>query len=108
MILTRPQLIMALTTATFVFLAQMLAKTSVEVAAVFSIAIFFGIMAVYAGGGLRSAFGCLNAILIGKYLLVGIVLKSLVLQPADGPLLAPVTTALVMAIGFAGLFAGTA
>lgn len=99
---------MALATATFTFFAQLLAKTSVEVAALFSVAIFFGIMAVYAGGGLRSAFGCLNAILIGKFLLVGIVLKSLALQPADGPLHAPITTALVMAIGFAGLFAGTA
>lgn len=108
MILTRSQLIVALASAILCLLAQLLAKTSAEVAALFSVAVFFGIMAVFAGGGLRSAFGCLNAILIGKFLLVGIVLKSLVLQPADGPLHAPQTTALVMAFGFAGLFAGTA
>jgi hypothetical protein len=39
---------------------------------------------------------------------VGVLLKSLTVQPSDGPLQAPETTALVMALGFAGLFVGTA
>lgn len=108
MTLTRQQLILALATASLTFAAQLLARTSAEVAALFSIAIFFGIMSVFAAGGLQSAFGCLNAILIGKFLLVGVVLKSLILEPSDGPLHAPETTALVMAIGFTGLFVGTA
>lgn len=108
MILTQQQLTAALASALLSLSAQLLAKTDVEVAALFSVAVFFGVLAVFAGGGLRSAFGCLNAILIGKLLLVALVLKSLVLQPADGPLRAPETTAFVMALGFAGLFAGTA
>jgi hypothetical protein len=72
-----------------------------------SLAILFGLLAVFAGGGLNSASGCLNAILIGKFLLIGIAIKIVLLQPTDSTLIAPRTTALVMAIGFAGLFAGT-
>ncbi len=105
--LTRHQLVVALCVAMALLLAQIASRTDMGVAALFSIAIFFGMLAVYAGGGLRSAFGCLNGILLGKFLLVGIALKSIALQPADGPLLAPESTALVMAIGFTGLFVGT-
>ena len=73
----------------------------------FTIAILFGLLAVFAGGGLGSAFGCLNAILISKFLLFGIAIKIALLQPADSNLSAPQTTALVMAIGFFGVFIGT-
>src|ERR1700674_3293998 len=78
-----------------------------RVALLFSLAILFGILSVFAGGGLRSAFGCLNAILIGKFLLIAIAIKIMLFEPADGPLAAPRTTALVMAIGFGGLLIGT-
>ena len=77
-----------------------------RVALLFSVAILFGILSVFAGGGLQSAFGCLNAILIGKYLLIAIAIKALLLEPSDGTLLAPQTTAWVMALGFFGLFLG--
>jgi hypothetical protein len=108
MFMTRQQFILALSMAAFYLLAQLLTGTTVTVAALFTLAILFGTLSVFAGGGLRSAFGCLNAILIGKFLLFGIVVKCLVLEPADGSLHAPETTALVMALGFAGLFVGTA
>jgi hypothetical protein len=106
--LSREQLIVTLSVTACCFIAQSLAGTSVEIAALFAAAVFFGTLSVIAGGGLKSAFGCLNAILIGKFLVVAILLKSLALQPSDGPLHAPQTTALVMALGFAGLLVGTA
>jgi hypothetical protein len=104
----RAQLIATLTIAMLYLTGQTLAGTDAAVASLFAVAIFFGILSVFAGGGLRSAFGCLNAILIGKFLLFAIALKIILLEPADGTLAAPRTTALVMAIGFGGLFAGTA
>jgi hypothetical protein len=77
------------------------------VACLFSIAILFGVLSIFAGGGIVSAFGCLNAILIGKFLLVAIPIKVVLLEPTDGTLHAPQTTAWVMALGFFGLFLGT-
>ena len=105
--LTRQQLILTFSIAAFCTLAQMLAGTAALVAVLFAIAALFGTLAVFAGGGLKSAFGCLNAILIGKFLLFAIGIKFLMFEPADGPLHAPVTTGVVMALGFAGLLAGT-
>jgi hypothetical protein len=105
--LTRQQLILTFSIAAFCTLAQMLAGTAALVAVLFGIAALFGTLAVFAGGGLKSAFGCLNAILIGKFLLFAIGIKFLMFEPADGPLHAPVTTGVVMALGFAGLLAGT-
>jgi hypothetical protein len=87
--------------------AQLLVGTEVTVAFLFALAILFGTLSIFAAGGLKSAFGFLNAILIGKFLLFGIAVKILLLQPADMSLEAPRTTALVMAIGFGGLFLGT-
>ena len=86
---------------------QLLTGTGVSVASLFSTAIFFGLLSVFAGGGLRSAFGCLNAVLICKFLLLGLALKIILFQPADGTLKAPETTGCVMALGFAALFVGT-
>jgi hypothetical protein len=78
------------------------------VAFLFSAAILFGLYSVWAAGGLLTAFGALNAILIAKFLLIAIALKVLILDPADKNLLSAESTAAVMAIGFLGLLIGTA
>jgi len=105
--LTRQRLLLVLVTAAFYLVGQLLAGTEITVASLFALAILFGTLSIFAGGGLRCAFGCLNAILIGKFLLFGIAIKILLHEPADGTLAAPLTTALVMAIGFGALFMGT-
>jgi hypothetical protein len=105
--LTNRQLASVLCVSAIYLVAQLLVGTNLTVALLFSVAILFGILSVFAGGGIASVFGCLNAILIGKFLLVAVAIKALVLEPSDGTLHAPVTTAWVMAIGFFGLFLGT-
>ena len=107
MLLTRRQLLWVLSVTTLYFLGQLFTGTNPIVAALFSLAILFGLFSVFAGGGLRSAFGCLNAILIGKFLLIGIAIKMLLFESSDGALRTPMTTALVMLFGFGGLFLGT-
>ena len=87
--------------------AQLVTGTSVVVALLFSLAILFGLYSIPAAGGVLTAFGALNAILIAKFLLIGILLKTMILEPADKNLLAPESTAAVMAIGFLGLLIGT-
>jgi hypothetical protein len=88
-------------------IGQLLTQTDLQVAGMFSIAIFFGVLSVFVGGGIASAAGCLNGILISKFLLIGLAIKILMLQPADIPLSSPRTTACVMALGFFGLCLGT-
>jgi hypothetical protein len=107
MLITRQQLILILAIASLYFIGQIVAGTDTAIAVLFAVAILFGILAIFAGGGLRSALGCLNAILIAKFLLIGIAIKILLLQPADQTLDAPHTTALVMALGFGGVLVGT-
>jgi hypothetical protein len=107
MSVTRNELILIVTVTLLYLIGQLLTGTDPVVASLFSIAIFFGALSVFAGGGLASAFGCLNAILIGKFLLFGIAVKIALCQPSDDSLSAPPTTALVMALGFIGLFVGT-
>jgi hypothetical protein len=107
MILTRKQFVIVLSITLSYLVGQLVVGTSLSVAALFSAAIFFGILAVFAGGGLKSVFGCLNAVLIAKFLLLGFAIKILLFEPVDNTLNAPFTTALVMALGFAGLFIGT-
>jgi hypothetical protein len=104
---TRQQLVLLLGITAVFLVGQLFTGTSVVVAFQFAIAILFGMLSVLAGGGLRSAFGCLNAILIGKFLLFGIIMKFILLEPADVTLRSPETTGLVMATGFLGLFIGT-
>src|SRR6266404_5991239 len=104
---TRQQLVLLLGITAVLLVGQLFTGTSVVVAFLFAIAILFGMLSVLAGGGLRSAFGCLNAILIGKFLLVGIAMKLILFEPADITLRSPETTGLVMATGFLGLFIGT-
>lgn len=105
--LTLRQLVSTVCVAGIYLVAQLLCGTNMRVALLFSVAILFGVLSVFSGGGIKSAFGCLNAILIGKYLLIAIAIKSLLLEPSDGTLHAPQTTAWVMALGFFGLFLGT-
>ena len=105
--ITRTQLLTAFVISSFYVVGQLAVGTEPVVASLFTVAILFGMLAVFAGGGLASAFGCLNAMLIAKFLLFGIAIKILLFQPADSYLNAPQATALVMAIGFFGLFVGT-
>jgi len=86
---------------------QLLAGTSVIVAAQFTVAIFFGLLAVVAGGGVKSVFGLLNLILISRYLLIAIAIKIVMLEPADKNLREPAMTSLVMMVGFFALCVGT-
>jgi hypothetical protein len=105
---TRQQLILLLGIPAVLLVGQLATGTNTVVAFLFTSAVLFGIGAVLAGGGFRSAFGCLNAILIGKLMVFGLVLKIMLGQSADGPLRSPLTTSLVMAVGFLALFMGTA
>ncbi len=88
-------------------LGQLLAGTSVIVAVQFTVAIFFGLLAVVAGGGAKSVFGLLNLILIGRYLLLAIAIKIVLLEPADKNLREPAMTSLVMMVGFFALCVAT-
>lgn len=105
--MTRAQLILVLSLSAFCLGGQLLTRTDPIVSVLFAASIFFGLLSVHAGGGLGSAFGFLNAMLIGKLLLFGIVLKILLFEPADSTLSAPLTTSWVMALGFCGLLIGT-
>jgi hypothetical protein len=105
--MTRQQFVLTIATAAFYWAGQLVTGTDPTVASLFALAILFGILSVFAGGGLRSAYGFLNAMLIGKFLMVAVAIKIALFEPADGTLNAPLTTALVMAIGFMGLFLGT-
>jgi hypothetical protein len=88
-------------------LGQIATGTDPVFAITISFAILCGLLSITAGGGIGSAFGALNALLIFSFLLLGIAAKVLTLQSADSVLLAPRDTALVMALGFAGLLVGT-
>jgi hypothetical protein len=108
MTLAHGQLIFVLAASAAYAAGQLLVGTGVLVAFLFAAAILFGLLAVLAGGGLKSALGCLNAVLIVKFLIFGMTIKLLFLaDPVDATLRAPETTATVMALGFAGLLAGT-
>lgn len=89
------------------FLAQLCTGTGVYVGFLFSLAILFGMYAIWAAGGPFTAFGALNAVLIGKFLLIGIALKVAIGDPADSNLSAPESTGAVMVLGFLGLLIAT-
>lgn len=101
------QLLISFLVSAVYWTGQVMVRTDLRVASLFAAAIFFGILSVSAGGGMGSALGCLNGILIGKFLLIGVAIKILLLEPADGTLSTPQTTAWVMALGFLGLYLGT-
>ena len=89
------------------FIGQLITGTQLETAFLFSIAILFGLCAVFATGKWNSMLGLLNLALVSNFLLFGIILKTIFLQPSDSPLLAPTQTAIVTALGFAGVLLGT-
>lgn len=89
------------------FIGQLLTGTNIQIAFLFSIAILFGLSAVFASNKWNSMLGLLNLALIVKFLLFGIIVKIIFLQPSDSPLLAPTQTATVTALGFAGVLIGT-
>jgi hypothetical protein len=90
------------------FLAQLAVGSDFRVVILFTLAIVFGLGAVHAGGGLRSTLGILNAILLGEFLLIAIALKVLLMEATDHNLYSPITTSMVMAFGFLGLWIATA
>jgi hypothetical protein len=108
MVLTRSQVVLTIILTASSLAGQIVAGTNGKVAVLFSCAILFGILSIFAGGGLTSIFGFLNAILIGKFLLVAVALKSIMGEPTDGPLRSPFTTGWVMAVGFFGVWLATA
>src|SRR5947209_16572009 len=88
-------------------LGQLIAGTSGVIASLLTAAIACGLYSVSIAGGILSAAGLLNAILTAYFLLVGVALKIIMMEPAEKNLLAPETTATVMALGFFGLLIGT-
>lgn len=90
------------------FSGQLLAGTNPEVAALLTFSICCGLCAIAIAGGFRSPAGFLNAILTAKFLVFGVVIKILSLEPADNTLRAPLRTSLVMAAGFFSLMIATA
>ncbi len=99
--------ILVLSVSIMYLVGQLATGTSAYVASLFSLAILFGLYSAWAAGGLFTAVGALNAILVAKFLLIGIVLKIMIWDPADKNLLAADSTAAVMAIGFLGVWIGT-
>jgi len=91
----------------FYFLGQVAVRTDLAVAALLTLAIAFGLLSILAAGGLQSAWGLLNAVLLTKFLLLAVLLKIVLRQPADTNLRAPVTTSWVMVLGFLGLWGAT-
>ena len=86
---------------------QLLTGTNLQVAGLLTGAIVCGLYSIPVGGGLLSAAGLLNALLITHFLLIAVALKIALFEPSDLGLLAPVTTSTVMALGFLGVLIGT-
>ena len=93
--------------SSILFVGQLINGTPLNIAFLFSTAIVFGLCAVQATGKWNSMLGLLNLVIIIKYLLFGIILKIFFFQPSDSPLLAPMETSMVAALGFAGVLIGT-
>ena len=83
---------------------QLATGTDPTVALHLAAATTLGLLAVVVTGPL-SIPGLLNLILVGKFLLVAVILKSLLFfEPMDVRLAAPLQTSRVMLLGFAGVF----
>jgi hypothetical protein len=94
--------------AIFFFFGQLFAGTGLGMALKLTFAIVFGLLSIGAVGGVRTIFGLLNLMIVAKFLLFAIAVKILLLEPSEQNLRAPDATALVMLLGFAGLFIGSA
>jgi len=86
------------------WLVMLMSGTDSLNASLLAAAVWFGMMSVDAAGGIKSAPGLLNFVILLKFLLVAIVLKTVTLQAADSNLKAPRTTCEVMAVGFLALY----
>jgi hypothetical protein len=64
-------------------------------------------MSIGAAGGIKTAPGLLNFVMILKFILIAVVLKAITFQAADSNLQAPRTTCKVMAVGFFALYIGS-
>jgi hypothetical protein len=89
------------------WLLMLVTGTDILNASLLAAAIGFGLMAVEAAGGIKTVAGLLNFVLILKFLLIGVVLKTVTFQAADSMLRAPRTTCKVMAVGFFALYLGS-
>ena len=89
------------------WLMMLITGTDIWDACLLTVAVAFGLMSVTAGGGIKTVPGLLNFVLILKFILIAVVLKTVTFQAADSNLRAPRTTAWVMAVGFFGLYIGT-
>lgn len=90
------------------WLLMMVTGTEFGNASILAAAVAFGLLAIRSAGGIKSAPGLLNFVLIAKFLLIAIILKAFTFQPTDSHLLAPRKTCEVMAVGFFALFLGSA
>lgn len=81
--------------------------TDILDASLLAAAVCFGLLSVNAGGGIKTVAGLLNFVLILKFVLIAVVLKTFTFQASDSNLRAPRTTAEVMAVGFFALYVGT-
>ncbi len=86
------------------WVALLVTGTDIINASLFVASIIFGLMSVSAAGGIKTAPGLLNFILIAKFVLIAVTLKTLTWQAADSGLHAPRTTGKVMALGFFALY----
>jgi hypothetical protein len=89
------------------WLLMLVMGTDVIDASLLAVAMAFGFMSVAVVGGFKTAPGLLNFVLLFKFLLVALAVKTITLQAADSNLRAPRTTSEVMAVGFLALYLGS-
>jgi hypothetical protein len=87
-------------------LAQLATGTSPYAALMLSGAVAFGIMAVVQAGGISTVAGLLSGILLLRYIIVAIVVKTATWTPTDDTLQAREHTPAMIALGFLGLLVG--
>ena len=87
-------------------IAQLATSTHTLAALLLTAAVVCGLFAVSAAGGVATVAGLLSAVILTRYLLVAIVVKTLTWKPTDDTLQAPLHTPAVMALGFFGLLLG--
>jgi hypothetical protein len=90
------------------WLVMLITGTDLLDSSLLTAAIAFGLLSIKAAGGIKTAPGLLNFVLILKFVLIAVTLKALTWQASDSLLRAPHTTCEVMAVGFFALFLGSA
>jgi hypothetical protein len=87
-------------------LGQLMTGTHPGAALMLTGAATCGMFAVTEAGGITTVAGLLSAVMVTRYLLAAIALKTLMGSSTDGTLDAPVHTPAVMLVGFFGLLIG--